>query len=70
MHIVSCARDGHVRLAELSSGGVFHSTRRLALHRGPVHKLTILPDTPHVFLTAGEDAVVFEIDIRQSKSNK
>jgi len=70
MHIVSCARDGHIRLAELSSGGAFHSTRRLGLHRGPAHKLTLLPDTPHVFLTAGEDAVVLEVDVRQSKPSK
>ncbi|XP_046648728.1 DDB1- and CUL4-associated factor 8-like isoform X2 [Daphnia pulicaria] len=69
-HIVSCARDGHIRLAELSPSGVFHSTRRLGLHRGPAHKLALLPDTPHVFLTAGEDGVVFEVDVRQSKPNK
>ncbi|KAK4004382.1 DDB1- and CUL4-associated factor 8 isoform X1 [Daphnia magna] len=69
-HIVSCARDGHIRLAELSPSGSFHSTRRLGLHRGPAHKLALLPDTPHVFLTAGEDGVVFEVDVRQSKPNK
>ena len=70
MHIVSCARDGHIRMAELTSGGTFHSTRRLALHRGPAHKLALLVDTPQVFLSAGEDAVVFEVDVRQSKPNK
>jgi len=70
MHIVSCARDGHIRLAELTPSGAFHSTRRLGLHRGPAHKLALLPDTPHVFLTAGEDAVVLEVDVRQSKPNK
>lgn len=70
MHIVSCARDGHIRLAELTPSGAFHSTRRLGLHRGPAHKLALLPDTPHVFLTAGEDAAVLEVDVRQSKPNK
>jgi DDB1- and CUL4-associated factor 8 len=70
MHIVSCARDGHIRLAELTSGGAFHSTRRLGLHRGPAHKLSLLTDTPHIFLSAGEDSVVLEVDVRQSKPNK
>lgn len=69
LHVVSCARDGHVRLAELNESGCV-STRRLGLHRGPAHKLTIFSDTPHVFLSAGEDAAVLEIDVRQSKPNK
>lgn len=40
--IVSCARDGQVRLAELSSTGVCKGTRRLANHRGPAHKVILL----------------------------
>ncbi|KAH8024493.1 hypothetical protein HPB51_025120 [Rhipicephalus microplus] len=41
-YIVSCARDGLVRLAELSSTGVCKTTRRLAQHRATAHKKTII----------------------------
>ncbi|XP_076044499.1 DDB1- and CUL4-associated factor 8-like [Oratosquilla oratoria] len=67
-HIVSCARDGQVRLAELSSTGVCRTTRHLAKHSGPAHKLTTLPSSPHVFLSAGEDADVLNIDIRDQST--
>ncbi|XP_046389045.1 DDB1- and CUL4-associated factor 8-like [Ischnura elegans] len=70
MHIVSCARDGQVRLAELSSTGLCRATRRLAQHRGPAHKLALQPDSPHVFLSAGEDAIVNSLDVRESKPQK
>ncbi|XP_014662843.1 PREDICTED: DDB1- and CUL4-associated factor 8-like [Priapulus caudatus] len=66
-HIVSCARDGVVRIAELSSSGDCRTTRRLASHRGAAHKLSLEPDSPHVFLSAGEDGVIFEIDVRQNE---
>lgn len=67
--IVSCARDGQVRLAEYSSG-VYKSIRKLAKHNGPAHKLATLPTSPHVVLSAGEDAVVLNIDIRQEQPNR
>ena len=38
-HIVSCARDGMVRLAELSSTGICKGTRKLAQHKGAAHKV-------------------------------
>ncbi|XP_042858395.1 DDB1- and CUL4-associated factor 8-like [Penaeus japonicus] len=69
-HIVSCARDGQVRLAELSSTGVCKATRKLAKHHGPAHKLATLPTSPHVVLSAGEDAVVLNIDIRQEQPSR
>lgn len=69
-HIVTCARDGQVRLGELSSTGVCKNTRRLAQHRGPAHKLALQYDTPHSFLSVGEDALVYEIDLRESKPEK
>lgn len=69
-HIVSCARDGQVRLAELSATGVCKSTRRLAQHRGAAHKLALLQDSSHEFYSCGEDAAVFEIDLRTEKPNK
>lgn len=69
-HIVSCARDGQVRLAELSSTGICKGTRRLAQHRGPAHKLALQFDSPQSFLSCGEDAVVYEIDLRENKPEK
>ncbi|MPC20283.1 DDB1- and CUL4-associated factor 8 [Portunus trituberculatus] len=68
-HIVSCARDGQVRLAELSSGA-YKSTRKLAKHKGPAHKLATMPTSPHVVLSAGEDAVVLNIDIREEQPSR
>lgn len=69
-HIVSCARDGQVRLAVLSSTGECKGTRQLAQHRRPTHKLATHPETPHVFLSAGEDALVLSHDVRLNKPNK
>ena len=67
---MSCAGDGQVRLAELSATGACKATRKLALHRGPSHKITIHNSCPHSFLSCGEDAVVFHVDIRESKANR
>lgn len=38
-HLVSCARDGQVRLAELSSTGTCRVTKKLAHHKGAAHKV-------------------------------
>ncbi|KAL1139797.1 hypothetical protein AAG570_006774 [Ranatra chinensis] len=69
-HIVTCSRDGQIRMALQNSWGGYDSTHQLARHSGPCHKLTTLPHTPHVFLSAGEDALVMSIDIRTSKPEK
>lgn len=69
-HVVSCARDGQVRLADLSSTGVCKGTKKIAQHRGAAHKLALEMDSPHLVLSAGEDAVTYEIDLRQDKPNK
>jgi len=69
-HIVSCGRDGQVRLGELSSTGACRATRRLGQHRGPAHKLAIQQETPHVFLSSGEDGLIMSIDVRDSKADK
>ncbi len=39
-HVVSCARDGQVRLAELSLTGVCKGTKKLAQHKGAAHKVS------------------------------
>ncbi|GIX98180.1 DDB1- and CUL4-associated factor 8 [Caerostris extrusa] len=68
--IVTCARDGQVRLADISSQGICKGTRKLAHHKASAHKLALQMDSPHYFLTCGEDAAVFGIDLRQEKHNK
>ena len=64
--IVTCARDGQVRLALISSSGSHLGTKKLAKHADSCHKLSIEYDSSNMFLSCGEDAVVYEIDLRQS----
>ncbi|XP_072761358.1 DDB1- and CUL4-associated factor 8 [Anoplolepis gracilipes] len=64
--MVTCARDGQVRLLDLEH----NTSQRLAAHRGPSHKLAVHPEIPHIVLSAGEDARVFSIDIRESKPSR
>uniref|UniRef100_A0A8C5MPW6 DDB1- and CUL4-associated factor 8 n=1 Tax=Leptobrachium leishanense TaxID=445787 RepID=A0A8C5MPW6_9ANUR len=65
--IAMCARDGQVRVAELSATQCCKNTKRVAQHKGASHKLALEPDSPCTFLSAGEDAVVFTIDLRQDR---
>ncbi|XP_070807266.1 DDB1- and CUL4-associated factor 8 [Pituophis catenifer annectens] len=65
--LAMCARDGQVRVAELSATQCCKTTKRVAQHKGASHKLALEPDSPCTFLSAGEDAVVFTIDLRQDR---
>lgn len=65
--LAMCARDGQVRVAELSATQCCRGTKRVAQHKGASHKLALEPDSPCTFLSAGEDAVVFTIDLRQDR---
>uniref|UniRef100_G3U723 Uncharacterized protein n=1 Tax=Loxodonta africana TaxID=9785 RepID=G3U723_LOXAF len=65
--LAMCSRDGQVRIAELSDAPYCKNTKRVAQHRGASHKLALEPDSPFKFLTSGEDAVVFAIDLRQGR---
>ncbi|XP_065133135.1 DDB1- and CUL4-associated factor 8 [Paramisgurnus dabryanus] len=62
--LAMCARDGQIRVAELSATQRCKNTKRVAQHKGAAHKLALDPDSPCSFLSAGEDAVVFGIDLR------
>ncbi|EFN62773.1 WD repeat-containing protein 42A [Camponotus floridanus] len=64
--MVTCARDGQVRLLDFEH----NTSERLAAHRGPSHKLAVHPETPNLVFSAGEDARVFSIDIRESKPSR
>lgn len=63
--LATCARDGQVRIAQLPAISLSRVSRRVAQHRGACHKVALEPDSPVKFLTAGEDAVVFAVDLRQ-----
>ncbi|KAF7235556.1 DDB1- and CUL4-associated factor 8 [Varanus komodoensis] len=65
--LATCARDGQVRVAELSATQCCKTTKRVAQHKSSAHKLALEPDSPCTFLSAGEDAVVFTIDLRQDR---
>ncbi|XP_051553314.1 DDB1- and CUL4-associated factor 8-like [Myxocyprinus asiaticus] len=62
--LAMCARDGQIRVAELSATQRCKNTKKVAQHKGAAHKLALEPDSPCSFLSAGEDAVVFGIDLR------
>uniref|UniRef100_A0A2K6EKX5 Uncharacterized protein n=1 Tax=Propithecus coquereli TaxID=379532 RepID=A0A2K6EKX5_PROCO len=65
--LATCARDGQVRVADLSIMPYSKNTRCVAQHKAASHKLALEPDSPFKFLSSGEDAVVFTIDLRQGR---
>uniref|UniRef100_A0A8I5ZQG9 DDB1 and CUL4 associated factor 8-like 1 n=1 Tax=Rattus norvegicus TaxID=10116 RepID=A0A8I5ZQG9_RAT len=65
--LAMCGRDGQVRVAHLSAMAGTHMTKRLVKHGGASHRLGLEPDSPFRFLSSGEDAVVFSIDLRQAQ---
>lgn len=69
-HIVTTSRDGQVRLAELSVTGSCRSTKKVAQHKGASHKIALVTNKPHEFISGGEDGLIIEVDVRQPKPNK
>ena len=59
-----------MRLAELSTTGSLRSTKKLAQHKGPAHKMSLIPECHQCLLSAGEDGQVFMVDIREQKPDK
>ncbi|XP_015834612.2 DDB1- and CUL4-associated factor 8 isoform X2 [Tribolium castaneum] len=70
LHIATCARDGQVRLAQVNKEEGVRNARLLGSHKGPCHKLIVLPEQPHIILSAGEDGAVLNHDVRDPKSTK
>ncbi|XP_043474764.1 DDB1- and CUL4-associated factor 8-like isoform X1 [Leptopilina heterotoma] len=64
--MVTAAHDGHVRLLELPVG----KSRRIGSHQGPVHKIAMHKEMPHVVLSCGEDGKILSIDIRESRPRR
>ena len=59
-----------MRLAELSTTGALRSTRKLARHNGPAHKMALVPGSQHLLFSAGEDGQVLQVDTREQKPDK
>lgn len=53
-------------MALLDSCGI-KNTRLIIKHAKTVHKIALQRQMPNTFLSAGEDGVVYSIDIRESK---
>lgn len=65
LKLVTSARDGGVRLAELRPDGqLTRPTFLLVNHKEACHNIVFIPTEPSVLLTAGEDGVVNSIDLR------
>ncbi|KAL0831609.1 hypothetical protein ABMA28_002387 [Loxostege sticticalis] len=65
LNIVTCARDGQVRLLQCPpSGGQSLTRRRLASHSRAAHKLHVCASEPHLVISAGEDGLIMQCDVR------
>ncbi|XP_022814314.1 DDB1- and CUL4-associated factor 8 isoform X2 [Spodoptera litura] len=65
VNIVTCARDGQVRLLQSHpSGGANAARRKLCSHSRAAHKLHVSAYEPHIVLSAGEDGLVMQSDVR------
>lgn len=67
-YVVSSARDGMIRLADLTKVGDSTPTTLMAQHKRSAHKLSVIRDTPHVVLSVGEDGRVLNVDMRETAS--
>ncbi|XP_059055486.1 DDB1- and CUL4-associated factor 8 [Achroia grisella] len=65
LNIVTCARDGQVRLVQCAASGGSATRRRLGAHARAAHKLHVSPAEPHLVLSAGEDGLVMQCDVRE-----
>lgn len=68
--VVTCARDGQIRVGFVKPYATKQETKKIAQHKGSAHKLSIERGSANIFKTAGEDATVFNIDLRDSKPQK
>ncbi|XP_024033084.1 DDB1- and CUL4-associated factor 8 isoform X1 [Morus notabilis] len=67
--IVTCAADGQVRFVQILEGGRVE-TSLLGEHLGQAHKLAIVPGSPHIFYSCGEDGLVQLFDLRTSAATE
>ncbi|XP_013180878.1 PREDICTED: DDB1- and CUL4-associated factor 8 [Papilio xuthus] len=74
LNIVTCSRDGQVRLVQCApsggNSGPGVARRRLATHARPAHKLHVSAQAPHEVISAGEDGLVLLADVRSNTPTK
>lgn len=74
LRVISCARDGQVRLVEVSVTGEVMVNKNIGNHEdsdsddSAAHRLSLVPDCPYLVLSAGSDGQVLSVDIREMKS--
>lgn len=65
--LVTCVHGGNMWITDLDALSHLSLSKCVAQHKGACHKLVLEPGSPFKFLTSGEDAVVFAIDLRQGQ---
>lgn len=69
-HIVTCSRDGQVRLALQNSTGSYEFSELLAEHKRACHKISLIHQEPYMVISAGADSQVFSIDVREKTKKR
>lgn len=70
LNIITSARDGYVRQSIVPPGGGETIDRFLVKHSRAVHKVALPESSQDEVLTAGEDACVMRIDLRDNQTEK
>lgn len=68
--MITTARDGQVRMADLAPTGECLGTKKIAQHHGSAHKIALQYTSNSVFLSCGEDASVFLMDLRMERASR
>eukprot|EP00090_Calanus_glacialis_P013782 TRINITY_DN22425_c0_g1_i1.p1 TRINITY_DN22425_c0_g1~~TRINITY_DN22425_c0_g1_i1.p1 ORF type:complete len:421 (-),score=54.63 TRINITY_DN22425_c0_g1_i1:126-1388(-) len=70
LNVVTSCYDGQIRHKHLRPSGDSLCSVLLLQHRGSVHKISLVSDSPTLVLTAGEDGQIFAVDLRNQKPVK
>ena len=62
--MVTCGADYQIRMCLLDQCGLKYTSLILE-HAKRVHKIALQRQIPNTFLSAGEDGVVYSVDIRE-----
>eukprot|EP00884_Botryococcus_braunii_P005318 jgi/Botrbrau1/14788/Bobra.105_1s0003.2 len=62
--LLTCARDGQVRMSSLAEGGSLLESKMLYRHMGSSNKLALEPENPSCFYSCGADGQVCHYDLR------
>ena len=70
LSVVTSCYDGQIRYKYLTPSGDSPCSLLLLQHRGSVHKISLVSDSPSLVLTAGEDGQIFAVDLRNQNPLK